>query len=87
MNKIKSLSLFSAIALAALSGCKKDDLTSDFKTSDPIQNGTAKIRFIHVAPELGGVSVKYNELLIYNSIGCKASDAAKINNPIPIPKL
>ena len=65
MNRIKRFSLLSVIALAALSGCKKDDLTSDFKTSDPIQNGTAKIRFIHVAPELGGVSVKYKDNSVF----------------------
>lgn len=41
--------------------CTKDNLTKDFTSSETQQNGNAKIRFVHVAPDLAGVSVRFND--------------------------
>lgn len=45
----------------ALASCTKDKLTKDFTASDIQQKGNAKMRFIHVAPDLPGISVRFND--------------------------
>jgi hypothetical protein len=66
INKIKSSNAFGFLTIASLLfvSCVKKDLTSDFSTANPKQDGSAKVRFIHAAPDLEGVSVKYNDALI-----------------------
>ncbi len=88
--------MVSLAMVAVIAGCKKDDLTSDFDTSNPVQNGTAKIRFIHVAPDLGGVSVKFNDLSVvgdslrysqksgYTDVALGSVDNGFVLNMIPI---
>lgn len=63
MNNLKFLSLMTG-AVLALTSCSKDKLTKDFTTSEVQQNGNAKIRFIHAAPDLAGVSIKFNDISV-----------------------
>lgn len=64
MNNIKFLSMMAGAIVLTFASCKKDDLTKDFTSSDTQQNGNAKIRFVHVAPDLAGVSVKFNDISV-----------------------
>jgi len=56
---IRSLAVL-ALCSALITSCKEDDLTTDFTPGEVQQDGTAKIRFIHAAPNLPGVAVKFN---------------------------
>lgn len=61
MSNIKFLSMMAGAIVLTFASCKKDDLTKDFTSSETQQNGNAKIRFVHVAPDLAGVSVRFND--------------------------
>lgn len=63
-NKNLSLTLKSLVLLTCitfLNSCQKDlDLTDDVTAGEMLQDGSAKIRFINAAPEVGAVSLKFN---------------------------
>ncbi len=57
LKSLAALTLFSFV----FNACQEDDLTEQFQPAPTLQDGTAKMRFIHAAPNLDGVSVRYNE--------------------------